>query len=207
MNALDRKFLDMFPNGTSDVQWLDLGKKHNPTKVISIINNELSKDNLDKLIEMNKHDEIMDIALTAVKKVSVVSVFEKVAFTNYAKKGGNPLFSNCLFDFLYNYNQDSFMDFVEILQIYKSEKINPAKWPVVTFFKAYQNPDEFVFVKPTTVKKIAEFLEVDIKYSPTPNYNTYMLISDMIKDYRTQSDICKEENLMITQAILFTISL
>ncbi len=207
MNNIDRVFLDMFPDGLEDTAWNELGKKHNPNKIFKMFENELSKDNLKHLIDIKKYGEVLDISLAAIKKSSVVSVFEKVAFQNFVKYVDRKEFAEKFYNFLYNYNDKSFEEFVTVLISCKKYKnANPAKWPVISFFKAYQNPEEFVIVKPNTVKAVAKFLDFDIEYKPLPNTNTYKNVLNMVKEYQQNSSICKNENLMITQAVLFVVA-
>ncbi len=208
MNAkvIDNQFLEKFPNGFDNPMWNELGKKHNPNKIFNIFNNEFSEHSFKALLKDKAYEEICEIALKLVKTASVVSVFEKVAFTNFIKYETTPEFCNALFNFLYAYNDEAFETFVLLLAKHKNQKnANAAKWPIVSFFKSYQDPDNFVLVKPNTVKAVAKVLDYDISYQSYPNVTTYNKILEMVKSYKKDSSVCKDSNLMLTQAVLFTV--
>ncbi len=209
MNAklIDNHFLTIFPDGFDDIAWNTLGKKHKPDKIIELLTVDLGKENFKRLLDAHKYYEICEKATQLVKKVTVVSVFEKVAFSNYIEKVSPEKFCFALYDFLYNYNEESFTNFVEVLSLHKHEKnSNAAKWPVVSFFKAYQDSNEFVILKPNTTKSVAKVLEVDIEYTTVPSYKTYCNVVNMVKAYKKESKICENQNLMLTQAVLFTVT-
>ncbi len=205
MHPADFRFLEIFPNGLLDEEWINLGKKHSGQKIVAQINEELSQENFKKLLNAKKYEEVCLIALKLLRKATVVSVFEKVAFSNYLEHEEiKKDFSIALYDFMYKLDKDSFEKFVLLLARYKSEKNNNcAKWTVVTFFIAYLNPSEYAFVKPTTTKAIAKALDCDIDYTPYPTYETYEKVLAMIEDYRKQSDLCKELDMMMTEAVLY----
>lgn len=205
---IENQFLELFPNGTNDDEWKRLGKKHDPTRVINLINDDLSKENLDHLLALKQYDVICDIASEVIKKATVVSVFEKIVFKNFVSyTKTNEEFANALYNFLHNYSEESFNQFVYSLSLTKNlvKNSNSAKWPVVSVFKAYQDRNKYVFVKPTTVKSIAKYLDFDIKYTSYPTYETYQLVSKMINDFRDNSNVAKNQDLMIAQAILFCV--
>ncbi len=105
---------------------------------------------------------------------------------------------------MYKLNKENFEKFVLLLARYRTEKnCNCAKWTVVTFFLAYLDPEKYVFIKPTTTKMIANALNTDIEYTSYPIYETYTKVYDMICDYREQSDICGNLNIMLTEAVLY----
>ncbi len=207
LQIIDMKFLELFPLGLEDENWKDLGKKHNPTKVMTLINEDLSQSILKELLNRKDYNKICEISLKIIKKASVVSVFEKVAMQNFFNYSDTKVeFSHALYNFLYNFNENSFSAFVDVLAKHKEDKkANVAKWPIVSVFKAYQNPDKYVFVKPNTIKATAKFLEFDIAYKSYPTFKTFKNIEKMITSYKNKSTVCKNENLMIAQAVLFTV--
>tara|TARA_B100001123_G_scaffold87169_1_gene100169 strand:- start:106 stop:513 length:408 start_codon:yes stop_codon:yes gene_type:complete len=70
---------------------------------------------------------------------------------------------------LYGNRRKGFDLMVELLIPYKL-----AKWSIMSAMPFYFSPRREAFVKPTTAKKIIEFLEVkDLIYSPTPSWAFY----------------------------------
>ncbi len=207
MHPVDFAFLNRFPDGLDDVEFVGLGKKHKPDNVIKAVNTELSKENLQKLINKKDSKTICEISLKLLRRASVLSVFEKVAFSNFlSHEEIQKDFSNYLYDFMYNFNKENFEKFTLLLARYRMEKnTNCAKWTIVTFFIAYLDQEKFVFVKPTTTKAIAKALDVDIEYSSYPTFETYEKVYNMIYDFRKESELCKEQNIMLTEAILYCV--
>ncbi len=208
MNNIELAFLEQFPNGLQDENWILLGKKHNMKTIHQIYENEFSAKNMKKLIKDKKYKKICELATEIVQKATIISVFEKIAFKNYiANEPIHEPFAKFLYDLLYNFSEENFDNMVNILEAYKGQKnANPCKWPVITAFIALRYPNEHVFVKPTTVKANAKILKMDIEYKSKPNFNTYTKVKDMVINFRESSTICKSENLMIVQAILFSVS-
>lgn len=206
MNEADFAFLQKFPNGLEDDLWLSMGKKHNPDRITKALNEEFSKQKLKEQLQKKDYKTICETALKLLRRATVVSVFEKVAFTNYlAHEEVHEDFSKALYNLYYKFSEESFKEFVLVLARYRKEKnSNACKWTVVTFFLAFKEPDKYVFVKPTTTKAIAVALKTDIDYSPYPTYSTYMKISDMIHNFRESSDIFKNESLMLAEAGLYS---
>jgi len=62
-----------------------------------------------------------------------------------------------------------------------------AKWPLITVCPIYYRPSVEVFIKPTTVKGVIGYFELEgLKYSPNPTYGFY-------KAYREQINLMKKE--------------
>lgn len=206
--VIDLKFLTLFPDGFEDEEWNNLGKKHDPSKIFRVFENELSKKELKRLLKEKDYEEICEVTSKLIKKATIVSVFEKVAFSNFIAKETTEDFCVALYNFLYNYNEDTFEEFVSILAKHKhSKNANAAKWPIVSFLKAYQDPNNFIILKPNTVKAVAKALEFDIGYQTKPNYQTYNNVIEMVRQYQDNSSVCKDKNLMLTQAVLFVVTI
>ncbi len=205
MHPADFAFLERFPNGVLDEEWVNLGKKHNGMKLVAQLNEELSKKRFKELLKNKDYDSICKSALKLLRRASVVSVFEKVAFSNYLEHEEiKKDFAQSLYKYMHEFNKENFESFILLLARYRSEKnSNCAKWTVATFFVAYLDPNEFVFIKPTTTKAIAKALDVDIEYSSYPTFETYEKVLAMIKDFRQESEVCEDLNIMMTEAVLY----
>lgn len=206
MHQVDYAFLEQFPDGLNDVAWISLCKKHQ-NNLDKQLKEYYNKDNFKKLLKQKKYDEICEISLKFVRRASVISVFEKVALANYMTHTEiHKDFSIALFDFLHDFNKENFEKFALILARFRSEKnCNVAKWTVLSFFIAFFDRNKYVFVKPTTTKKIANALNTDICYNSYPTYETYMNVYNMIYDFKNKSDICKDLDIMLTEAVLYCV--
>ncbi|MEG0283164.1 MAG: hypothetical protein RR543_00200 [Erysipelotrichales bacterium] len=203
---IDEMFLKLYPDGLQDISFIEASKRH---KVNNRILKKVEAFDIERLMEQyppTVADNIQFIT-KLLTSCSMVSVFEKVAFKNYiADKKLQEDFLTSLYEMLNELNEDSFNNFVRVLSLKKADsKTNVAKWPIITFFLSFFNPKAEVFIKPTTMKKVAQLLEYDIKYSPTLNYQTYTLARDMVMQYKQISKICQDEINMYVQAIMYTV--
>lgn len=201
---IDDLFLNFFPEGLEDEEFINLSKKHKVNnKIFKTIEDIDIEDFLEEYPPTVKKN--IQLITKLVTSCSMVSVFEKMAFKNYiADKRLHETFLQSLYELLNNCNEDTFMEFARVLGLRKHEKnCNIAKWPIITFFLMFFNPDQEVFIKPTTIKKVAKLLEYDIKYEATLNYQTYSLVRDMVTDYKKSSSLCKNENNINVQAIMY----
>lgn len=202
---VESRFYEQYPAGTSDETWIELGKKHNKARLYEPFRTYLAENNLKLSIESGMLHQLAIDIVKLVKQSTTISVFEKIAFQNFMSyEAIHPRFFLALYDFLYNFDEESFREFVDVLSVFKMEKnAFPAKWPLISFFKAYQSPTAFSFVKPTTTKKVAALLDWEIDYQSQPNYHTYMNIVQMVKQFQAQSSLCSKLDLMRVQGIMF----
>jgi len=132
---------------------------------------KLSKESfsLDKFTDPQ---EIIDSMNKIISRSSMVSVFEKPKFRDFAKamKDEEKAFlANGLKEFLHGNQELGFDQMKDLLTEYKL-----AKWTLLTICPVYYNPGFEVFIKPTTVKNIISYFEIqDLVYSPKPSYSFY----------------------------------
>ncbi|MEQ6291880.1 hypothetical protein ACFPAG_14820 [Vogesella sp. GCM10023246] len=209
MNAyqqIDADFLARFPHGLQDEAWLALGKKHRSIDgVIRLCREALAEPLLRAAVDSGNTAAVIDSCRQIVGRCSTVSTFEKMAFRNYlAFSDVHRPFVAALFALLYHFDEASFADFVEVLQLCRHDgNANPAKWPLVTCFLAYSDPQRHVCIKPTTIKKLAARLGVDIGYRPLPNFDTYRRVQAMVLDFRQHSTLAADQNNIIAQAVMY----
>ncbi|MDH6603602.1 hypothetical protein OKW23_000742 [Bacilli bacterium PM5-9] len=202
---IDDLFLLKYPNGLNDQAFIDLSKKHKSSyKILEIVKNEIDLESfvLEDTYHINKN---ISLIIKIVTRSSMISVFEKVAFKHYLEDSKiHSIFLNALYHMLKDFNEDTMNEFVYVLNMRKVE-INRkvATWPLITFFLIYFDEYNEVFIKPTTIKRLAKLLECDIKYESMPNYMTYQNVKKMVLEYKKQSKLVKNENNLNVQAIMY----
>ena len=166
LKVLESKFFAIYPGGFDNEELKQRIKKHNFGKVSQFVKDVCSKDALARGI--NAIDDIMRV----VSKSSMVSVFEKMRFRDLVREFDlteKALVVAAINELLHGDEEEGFTDLYNMLSPYKL-----AKWPILTVFRAYYYPDYDVLVKPTTVKKVLKYLEIDdIEYSPKASYDFY----------------------------------
>ncbi len=177
----EKDFMELYPKGFKDPGMEAIRKKHKPEKLYALAQDSFAKNSFDKPLD------VLENMIKVVSRSSMVSLFEKPKFRDYARSL-NKNDSNQLVDglkiFLYENEELGFNMMLEILQ-----KGKLAKWSIITVWLSYFRPDWEVFVKPTTVKGIIQFLEIEgLTYKPMPSYEFYTKYRELINQIKTKVD-------------------
>lgn len=179
LKEAEDRFLLQYPGGFSDPLMVEMKKKHKPEKM-----NKLAQDSFS-LEQFDSPDRIVDHMVKIVSQSSMVSVFEKPKFRDLIKGIGETekeRISHGLREFLHGDQRFGFGLMCELLNEYKL-----AKWPLLTVCPVYYSPDVEVFIKPTTVKGVIEYFELDgLRYSPKPSFEFYKAYREQIKNMKQQ---------------------
>jgi hypothetical protein len=166
LKQAEEAFLNKYPGGFDNPEMVAIRKKHNVDKMIAFAQDSFSKRNF-KL-----PDSIIDNMIKVISRSSVISVFEKPRFRDFAHlltPKHKKLLASGLEELLHGKEQQGFEIILDVL---KSGKL--AKWSLMTNWQTYYRPQVDVFVKPTTVKGVIEFFELkDLQYKPTPTWAFY----------------------------------
>ena len=172
-------FLQAYPAGFDDPELASIRKKHNVRKLI-----EFAQDNLTKA-NCNRPDFIADVLYKIVSRSSMVSRFEKPPFKQFLdalSSDDKKALAYAVEQRLFGRKQQGFEQILEMLAQHKL-----AKWAVISAVPFYFAPRREVFVKPTTVKRILAYLEVeDIRYRPTPTWAFYKGYRDVLAEVRNR---------------------
>ena len=175
LKKLEGDFLLRYPKGFNDPEMLAIGKKHKMSKMI-----EFSQDVFDEVNCANV-PLTADNMVKAISRSSMVSLFEKPKFRDFVKALNDDekaFMVNGLKELLHGHQQTGFEALVDLL---KTEKL--AKWSLMTIIPAYFNPNDDVFVKPTTVKNVLKYFEVnDLVYKPAPTWSFYECYRELINE-------------------------
>ena len=181
LDLLEREFLARFPEGWNSEELVQIGKKHKLQKHIDYIHKVCAKENMQQGLSV-----YMDV-MKVVSNSSMVSVFEKVRFRDFVKEIDDTdkhELMGSIFEMLHGDEEEGFTRLISLLSFYKL-----AKWPIITVWLAYWDVDYQVFVKPTTVKKIINYLELeDISYSSKANYQFYTKYRAYINELKKHVD-------------------
>ena len=166
LKRLELDFLHQYPEGFYGEDMKKIAKKHNLSKHVEYIHKVCSEENFKKGIKI-----FNDVA-KVVQKSSMVSVFEKVKYRDMISdfdQHEKAMFLEAVYELIHGNEKSGFNQMIAVLTPYKL-----AKWPLVTVWRAYYYSAKDVFIKPTTVKKVITYLELeDIKYTPKVNYPFY----------------------------------
>lgn len=179
LKGLERDFLLRYPGGFKNDELQKISKKHNLEKNNKNILDVCSPENLQK------GSRIYSDVIKVATRSSLVSVFEKMRLRDL----GNDLdkyekieFVQAIYELLHGKQKEGFYRLVSILKPYKL-----AKWPIITVYLSYYYPNREVFIKPTVVKKVINYLELyDIRYPVTPDYKFYKKYKKYINEMKKE---------------------
>lgn len=181
LKQAEANFLQHYPGGFNDPELVEVGKRHNLQKMTTLCEEQLNEACFAKT------GPVLESLTKIVGRSSMVSMFEKPKFRDYV----NSLNRNTRADLAAAYREllhgDAESGFTHIVDILAEGKI--AKWSLITICPLYLKPQQEVFVKPTTAKKIVQELELThLEYKPRPSWSFYSGFRSAVLEMKSQVD-------------------
>ena len=82
---------------------------------------------------------------------------------------------------------------------YRSKNLT---WPFVSYFHFMMWPEEYVFVKPTPLKKAAKLVGFDLHYRPQPNKETYQRVQEFYQALWPEAQRHGARNMIDVQTLI-----
>jgi hypothetical protein len=182
LRQAEAAFLHRYPGGFDNSEMIATRvKKHKPDQMIALAQESFSKGNF-KLPDL-----IVQNMVKLISRSSIISVFEKPRFRDFANALSpeeKEFLSSGLEELLYGDEQTGFGMMLGLL---KSRRL--AKWPLMTVCQTYFHPQRDVFIKPTTVKGVIEFFELEnLHYRPTPTWAFYEAYRSAFQEMKAKVD-------------------
>lgn len=181
LKKAEAAFLHQYPEGFNDPEMVKIGKKHKMSNHVEFAQTVFTEESCAASLET------IDNMIKLISRSSMVSMFEKPKFRDFAKNlsyDEKGFMAAALNDFLNGDQQRGFDGLVGMLQTAKL-----GKWSLLTAVPAYYRPNDEVFVKPTTAKGIIAYLEVpELIYKPAPYWEFYQRYRDLINTAKTKVD-------------------
>lgn len=181
LKQAEEAFFDRYPGGFDNPEMIAIRKVHKLDIMIGLTQESFAKANF-KLPDL-----IVENMVKVITRSSLVSVFEKPKFRDFARSlppEDRRALAKGLEEVLHGEEQQGFEAVLEILR-----KGKLAKWPLMTICQAYFRPQVEVFVKPTTVKGILETFELEnLHYRPAPTWAFYKEYRAAINEMKTWVD-------------------
>lgn len=177
--AAERDFMTRYPGGFENEEMKEIGKKHRLDKMEELVKEVFAKD------RFLFPGQIVEDMIKVISKASMVSLFEKPKFRDYARslsEEDKELMASGLYEMLHGDMETGFDRMLEVLVRGKL-----AKWSLMTIIPVYYRPTEEIFVKPTTTKNVIRVFELeDIIYKPRPSYAFYVKYKAYIHDMKSK---------------------
>jgi hypothetical protein len=167
LKQAEQTFLRRYPGGFDNPELIATRvKKHKPDQMLALARESFSRENFQF------PERIIQNMIKMISRSSIISVFEKPRFRDFAN-GLSPEQREFLSTGLEQLLQgDQQTGFEMMLDLLKSEKL--AKWSLMTVCQTYFHPQRDVFIKPTTVKSVIHYFELEnLQYKSTPSWAFY----------------------------------
>lgn len=166
LRRAEAAFLAVYPKGFEDPAIQAVRRKHNVHRLVRYAGEALTRD------RCRRPDAVCDALLAVVGRSSMVARFDKPRFRDFvAGLNGDEreTLAYAVEQRLHGRKAQGFELMRGMLAPY-----GLARWPVISAVPFYHAPRREAFVKPSTVKRILTWLEVeDLRYHPTPSWTFY----------------------------------
>ena len=181
LKLAEKMFLSRYPEGFKSPEMIEIGKKHKIEKMVKMTQEGLAQD------RFGDTDTVLETMRRIVTSSSMVSVFEKPRFRdllNGLNSDEREALASGLNDLLHGDQKKGFELMKAVLLPYKL-----AKWTLLTVCLVYFRPAEEIFIKPTTVKNVIDYFELEgLKYSPAASWEFYDLYRQQINLMKSLAD-------------------
>ncbi|MCK8060397.1 MULTISPECIES: hypothetical protein [unclassified Fusibacter] len=178
LSQAEEQFFMRYPDGFDSPEMIAIGKKHRMDKLIEFAHQHFHIGAFEDV------DTVIEDMIAMVNKSSMVSLFEKPKFRDAVRsmtKEEKQRLAIGLEELLHENEEEGFNLMLEVLAPYKM-----AKWTIMTVFSCYYYPERDLLFKPTTVKNVIDYFELQgLKYTPKPNYEFFKTYRKVINEMKT----------------------
>lgn len=195
-------FLQLFPEGF-------YGEKFNKAeREYKVIAHNLSIELLNKeiflaLLQKEDYQQIVQRALKVVNKTNLIFPNEKMSLKDgLIKSDAQETFAKTLYELLFGETelQTRFEAFAVTL-----EKIDSAKWTIISYFLFIHFPEQYIFIKPTVIQQVAELCRFEINYKSELNWLTYNSVLKFADYLKTEISKLKSRDMIDVQSFMWCI--
>ncbi|CAG0956674.1 hypothetical protein BURK2_00505 [Burkholderiales bacterium] len=178
-----QKFLTEFPGGFAGERYFEQERGYKQ-KAHEICKSLLAEGVIASLFDSGHYTEICDRARRVESATNLFASFEKIQFNDALKNPENhKLFAEQLADNLYG-AADEKVRFETLAVIL--DKMQVAKWPVVTYFGYMRFPESRIFIKPEITRNAAALCAWEINYKAELNWTTYAGVRGLFEHLRAE---------------------
>ncbi|MFL5327487.1 MAG: hypothetical protein ACJ8C4_01120 [Gemmataceae bacterium] len=170
-----RKFLQYFPGGFKDQEYLDSERDYKAAahdRWQEVLNPAAFRT----LLRNKRYSEIASAAINIESRTNLLFSFEKMALRDAVKSpAGAKAFAEGLYDFLHGSGSDKqrFERWVEVVASLPRKQTRVLTWPIVTVFGFIAQPRKHIFLKPRVTTMAAQAYGFDFDYESRPDWATY----------------------------------
>ena len=190
----------MYPGGFQDPALAGIGKNHKMSQMVEKTQQSFKK------AAFRDSDKVLEDMIGLTGRSSMVSLFEKPKYRDTLRAFSPSEKEQWVDAFRKRLHGNRAKGFEEMTRLLIGYKL--AKWSLISILPLYFRPEEEVFVKPTTAKKVLAFLEIDdIVYRPQPSWEFYERFQHHIETMKDNVDSeLSPNNAAFTGFLMMTIN-
>ena len=182
LRQAEQAFLRRYPGGFYNPEFVATRvRKHKPDQMIALAREAFSQE------KFRLPDLIAQNMVKVISRSSIISVFEKPKFRDFINglsAQEKEFLSSGLHELLHGDEQTGFE---MILDLLRSRRL--AKWSLMTVCQTYFHPQRDVFIKPTTVKGVIQYFELEnLHYRPAPSWAFYETYRAAFQEMKSRVD-------------------
>lgn len=181
LHQAEARFLLTYPGGFEHPDIIAIAKKHKIEKMVQLTQEAFSLEKMEDV------DQFCDQLIKVITGSSLVSLFDKPKFRDYIKSLDQQQRIRLADAYKALLHGDEALGFEAVVTELSYGKL--ASWSLVTAVAAYYHPDYDVFMKPTTVKGIIQYFEIQgLTYCSKPSYEFYTTYRRLFNDMKKLVD-------------------
>jgi hypothetical protein len=141
-------------------------------KAAGMLMGKLGKGAFEALLRDGNYAEVCAIAKDILQGTNLVFRIEKARFLDGIKDATkHESFANALYGLLYDsagMEEEHFTKFCDVLS-----EMGANEWTMATYYQFLASNGKWMFMKPSTMKLMADSLKIALNYKPKPNWLTY----------------------------------
>lgn len=173
--ACRKKFLRYFPGGFRDPTYLEWERGYK-WAAHEAWEASLNRREFRRLLLQGRATEIAAQATRIEGRTNLLFSFEKMALRDAVRTPvGARAFAAGLYDLLHGRGAEPqrFARWCAVVAGLPRRQTRVLTWPLVTVFPFIAQPDRYIFMKPTVMRRAARRCGLELTYSPRPSWEIY----------------------------------
>jgi hypothetical protein len=168
-------FKRRFPDGFEGKDFHDKERGYKE-KARDVLKDKLGKDAFENLLREGHYAEVCEIAKHVLQSTNLAHYIEKAKFVDGKNVAYQERFAKALYNVLHGSAEmeQRFTKFCDLLS-----EMGANKWTIATYYQFLDTDGEWMFMKPSIMKRMAVSLKISLNYKPEPNWKTYSKLQEL----------------------------
>jgi hypothetical protein len=205
IRACRRKFLELFPAGFRDPEYVELERDYK-WRAHQAWNAALPPSHYRALLRAGEFAEVARRASAIESRTNLLFSFEKMALRDAIRShSGAQAFSEGLFSFLYGRGSEEtrFTNWVTTVANLPRRQTRVLTWPLVTVFGFIADPARHFFLKPRVTQAAFVSCGYEFRYVSRPNWATYAELLALVRQVGAELEDLGPRDMIDLQSFLW----